>query len=74
MYNFKAKIAYKGTRYRGWQIQNGPQGAMTVQQAFETALHNVKGESRRVMRLQGAGRTDAGVHARGQVLPGPRFQ
>ena len=69
IYNFKATIAYKGTRYKGWQIQNGPQSQETIQQAFERAVYKVKGENRRVMRVQGAGRTDAGVHARGQVHP-----
>ena len=67
VYNFKAVLAYKGTAYRGWQIQNGKTLVPTVQQKVEKALTAVKKEDRRVLRIQGAGRTDAGVHARGQV-------
>lgn len=54
-------IAYDGTRYVGWQIQpNGP----TIQARIEEALAQLTGET---IRIQGASRTDSGVHATGQV-------
>lgn len=55
------RIAYDGTRYAGWQRQ---QNAGTVQQAVEEALERLAGER---VTVVGAGRTDAGVHAEGQV-------
>jgi tRNA pseudouridine38-40 synthase len=59
--NLKATIAYEGTNYYGWQYQpNLP----TVQGTIEKALYSVTGEKISVI---GAGRTDAGVHALGQV-------
>ncbi len=58
----RAVVAYDGTDYRGFQRQvNGP----TVQQALETALAQV---TRETITLLAAGRTDAGVHAVGQVI------
>jgi tRNA pseudouridine38-40 synthase len=54
-------LEYDGTRYVGWQVQpNGP----SVQAEVERALATLHKEPR---RITGAGRTDAGVHARGQV-------
>lgn len=55
-------LAYDGTAYRGWQIQ--PNGA-TVQGVLEASLARLSGG--RPVKTRGAGRTDAGVHARGQV-------
>ena len=59
--NFKLLIEYDGTAYCGWQRQkNDP----TVQAAIETAINKMTG---RKITLIGSGRTDAGVHAYGQV-------
>lgn len=59
--NFKLTIEYDGTNYHGWQIQpNGP----SIQQAIESEIKTMTNQS---IRLNGSGRTDAGVHAMGQV-------
>jgi tRNA pseudouridine38-40 synthase len=61
MQRYKLIIEYDGTPFVGWQRQaNG----LSVQEAIETAIERISGE-RRVVHA--AGRTDAGVHARGQV-------
>jgi len=54
-------IAYDGTDFSGWQKQVH---SHSIQESIETALHTITKES---VRLIGSGRTDAGVHARGQV-------
>jgi tRNA pseudouridine38-40 synthase len=59
-------IAYDGTSYHGWQKQPAPK--QTVQSHIEAALKRITGSSVRVI---GAGRTDAGVHALGQVAAAP---
>ena len=58
---FVLKIAYDGTGYAGWQRQKN---AISVQEALETAIENALGET---VRVTASGRTDAGVHAAGQV-------
>lgn len=57
----KLTIAYDGANFGGWQIQAN---AETIQDHIETALAQVAKEP---IRLHGSGRTDAGVHALGQV-------
>lgn len=54
-------IAYEGGAYAGWQVQPGQR---TVQAELEQALLKITGET---IRVVGSGRTDAGVHALGQV-------
>ena len=56
-------VSYLGTPYRGWQLQ--ARGA-TVQGELERVLTHLSGES--AFRIKAAGRTDAGVHATGQVI------
>ena len=62
MRNLRLDICYDGTRYRGWQRLNGDDN--TIQGKLETALSRILGEP---IEISGSGRTDAGVHARGQV-------
>ena len=62
MPRFKLVIEYAGTRYSGWQIQKN---ARTVQGEIDRAIREAA--RRREFELYGAGRTDAGVHALGQV-------
>ena len=61
--NLALKIAYDGTRYHGFQRQTPP--VVAVQNVLEAALVKVCGET---VELAAAGRTDAGVHAYGQVV------
>lgn len=61
MPRFRLDIEYDGGPYAGWQRQAGPH---SVQAAIEQAVEKFSGEA---ATLRGAGRTDAGVHASGQV-------
>ena len=56
-------LAYEGTRYHGFGLQPG--GRLTIQEVVEEALARSLGEQ---VRVTAAGRTDAGVHASGQVV------
>lgn len=60
--NYKLTLAYDGTRYDGWQKQGNT--AQTIQGKLEALLSRLEGQA---VAVHGAGRTDAGVHARGQV-------
>jgi tRNA pseudouridine38-40 synthase len=62
MRNIKLTISYDGTDFNGWQTQPGYR---TVQEVLENAIADLTGEPR--IRLNASGRTDAGVHAVGQV-------
>ena len=73
MQNYRLKIAYDGTRYLGWEHQPGRE---TIQGKIEQALARMCGLKASAedfmgpdapIKLIGAGRTDAGVHARGMV-------
>lgn len=62
MPTYRLTVAYDGTDFAGWQRQaNGP----SIQEALETALTQLFGHP---VACQGAGRTDSGVHAAGQVV------
>ena len=61
MRNLKLVLAYDGTEFSGWQIQPA---AATIQGTLASAIGRVTGEN---VLPQGSGRTDAGVHALGQV-------
>ena len=61
MRNIKITIEYDGTNYHGWQIQPN---AITIQAAIQDALAKI---TKTQTQIIGAGRTDTGVHAAGQV-------
>jgi tRNA pseudouridine38-40 synthase len=61
MQRYKITIEYKGTAYAGWQTQKN---ATSVQETLEKAFEKVLGSK---VNIVGSGRTDAGVHAMGQV-------
>ena len=63
MRNLRLDLCYDGTRYRGFQRLSGAEN--TIQGKLETTLSRILGET---VTVSGSGRTDAGVHARGQVV------
>ena len=75
MKRIKLKVAYDGTAYSGWQIQPN---AITIEEVLDKAIFDLTGET---IHVTGASRTDAGVHAMGNVavfdtnstIPGERF-
>ncbi len=68
MRNIKLTIAYDGTNYAGWQVQNNPKSSAnspeTIQGTMEEILSQILNED---VKLVASGRTDSGVHAIGQV-------
>lgn len=62
MRNIRMRLQYEGTRYQGWQRQGSTDN--TIQGKLEALLSKMCGER---VELTGSGRTDAGVHALGQV-------
>ena len=72
MRNFKIVLQYEGTRYKGWQKKGKGEGDSsssaspenTIQGKLERLLSRIAGKP---VEIQGSGRTDAGVHAYGQV-------
>jgi tRNA pseudouridine38-40 synthase len=63
MRNIKLVLSYDGTDFKGWQTQPGYR---TVQETLEQAIAKLTGAER--VRVNASGRTDAGVHALGQVV------
>src|SRR4030043_655769 len=61
MYKYKIVLEYDGTNYSGWQTQKN---AKSIQGTLIAAAQNILGKP---MDIQGAGRTDAGVHALAQI-------
>lgn len=61
MFNCKLSIQYDGTDYAGWQIQ---ENALSIQEVISNSIKQILQED---ISLIGAGRTDSGVHALGQV-------
>jgi len=62
VYNIKLILEYDGTSYHGWQKQPG---FLTIQEVIERNLYSLVKEE---IKVTAAGRTDAGVHAKGQVI------
>lgn len=63
MRNIRLKVSYEGTRYQGWQKQETSDN--TIQGKLEKLISRMCGEE---IAVQGSGRTDAGVHALGQIV------
>ena len=62
MTNYKITVQYDGTKYKGWQVQKST--PETIQGKLQNILSRLCGKEVEVI---GSGRTDAGVHAKGQV-------
>ena len=62
MRTYKLTIAYDGSRFRGWQRQ--PDTELTIQGILEKNIAEIVGYD---VEVNGSGRTDGGVHARGQT-------
>ncbi len=62
MRNFRIVLQYEGTKYQGWQKQTSTDN--TIQGKLESILTKMTGSP---IEIHGAGRTDAGVHAKGQI-------
>lgn len=62
MKNYKITVQYDGTKYNGWQRQGNTKN--TIQECFENVLSKMCGSD---VEIFASGRTDAGVHAKGQV-------
>ncbi|MBP3654673.1 MAG: tRNA pseudouridine(38-40) synthase TruA [Oscillospiraceae bacterium] len=63
MYTYRLTLCYDGSRYNGWQKQGNTKN--TIQEKLETLLTRLLDEE---IEVAGSGRTDAGVHAMGQVV------
>lgn len=64
MPRIRLTVAYVGTLYSGWQIQEKPKPPLTIQGELERVVRIVTGQ---LVRVHGSGRTDAGVHADAQI-------
>lgn len=64
---FRLEIEYDGSRFQGWQRQGRGQTAAGVRTVAETLERVLREAGQTVLTLGGSGRTDAGVHALGQV-------
>lgn len=67
MVRLKLTLAYHGAEFHGWQAQEDEAGTRAVQTEVERAAARLLGRPGELIRVHGAGRTDAGVHAVGQV-------
>ena len=66
MHKYAVILSYSGSRFCGWQEQRGPDagGSPSIQETIQSAVFEMTGEK---VSIVGSGRTDAGVHALGQV-------
>ena len=67
---YKLVVAYDGARFKGWQRGNGRTVQSTLEEAIAESLADASGgavATDAAVRVEGSGRTDAGVHAEGQV-------